>query len=171
MENVKVIDNFLPDYHFKQFQTVLMADDFPWYYNEGIVRDDDGKFQFIHGFYKNAMVEPYLGKERRSNNFAAIGSILPQLGVKDLIKVKANLRPKTFFHRSSDYHVDLTNGPIGQKTAILYINTCNGYTKIKGYGKVKSVANRLVILPGHVQHAGVSCTDENTRIVVNFNYR
>ena len=87
MENVKVIDNFLPDYHFKQFQTVLMADDFPWYYNEGIVRDDDGKFQFIHGFYKNAMVEPYLGKERRSNNFAAIGSILPQLGVKDLIKV------------------------------------------------------------------------------------
>jgi hypothetical protein len=171
MENVKVIDNFLPDYHFKQFQTVLMADDFPWYYNEGIVRDDDGKFQFIHGFYKNAMVEPYLGKERRSNNFAAIGSILPQLGVKDLIKVKANLRPKTFFHRSSDYHVDLTNGPIGQKTAILYINTCNGYTKIKGYGKVKSVANRLVIFPGHVQHAGVSCTDENTRIVVNFNYR
>ena len=171
MENVKVIDNFLPDYHFKQFQTVLMADDFPWYYNEGIVRDDDGKFQFIHAFYKNAMVEPYLGKERMSGNFTALGAILPQLKVKNLIKVKANLRPKTFFHRSSDYHVDLADGPIGQKTAIFYINTCNGYTKIKGYGKVKSVANRLVSFPGHVQHEGVSCTDANTRIVVNFNYQ
>ena len=170
MGNVEVIDNFLSNYHFKQLQTVLMADDFPWYYNEGIIRDDDG-FQFIHAFYKNAMVEPYLGKERMSGNFTALGAILPQLKVKNLIKVKANLRPKTFFHRSSDYHVDLADGPIGQKTAIFYINTCNGYTKIKGYGKVKSVANRLVSFPGHVQHAGVSCTDANTRIVVNFNYQ
>ena len=77
---------------------------------------------------------------------------------------------KTFFHRSSDYHVDLTNGPIGQKTAILYINTCNGWTQFKKGGKVKCVENRMVIFDSNLEHTGFSCTDQKRKVVVNFNY-
>ena len=55
-------------------------------------------------------------------------------------------------------------------TSILYINTNNGWTVIKGYGKVESVANRMVIFDSNLQHSGVTCTDKNRRVVINFNY-
>ena len=55
-------------------------------------------------------------------------------------------------------------------TAILYINTNNGYTKFKKGGKVKSVANRVVIFDSNLEHMGYACTNEKRRIVVNFNY-
>ena len=50
------------------------------------------------------------------------------------------------------------------------MNTCNGYTKLKKGGKVKSVANRMLIFDSDLEHAGFTCTDEQNRVVVNFNY-
>ena len=73
---------------------------------------------------------------------------------------------KTIFNRSSGWHHDLDN----MTTAVLYMNTCNGWTQFKKGGKVKSVANRMVIFDNNLLHAGVTCTDEKRRIVVNFNY-
>ena len=56
------------------------------------------------------------------------------------------------------------------KTAVFYINTNNGWTEFKKGGKVKSVANRIVIFDSKLEHSGVTCTDENKRVVMNFNY-
>ena len=79
--------------------------------------------------------------------------------MKKIYRIKANLRSKTIFHRKSLYHTDGPElGP--HKTAILYMNTCNGYTKFKKGGKVKSVENRVVIFDSDLEHAGVTCTDE-----------
>ena len=52
----------------------------------------------------------------------------------------------------------------------LSLNTCNGYTKFKKSGKVKSVANRMVIFDSNLEHQGVTCTDKKRRVVINFNY-
>ena len=36
---MKVIDNFLPQYQFKQLQSIMMVDDFPWFFNgDGLSR-------------------------------------------------------------------------------------------------------------------------------------
>ena len=76
---------------------------------------------------------------------------------------------KTIFHRKQPYHIDYTDDP-PIKTAILYINTNNGWTEFKNGGKVKSVANRMIMFDTTLLHRGVSCTDEKRRIVVNFNW-
>ena len=55
-------------------------------------------------------------------------------------------------------------------TSILYVNTNNGYTKFEDGTIVESVANRLVSFPSNMKHTGTSCTDEKTRVVINFNY-
>ena len=55
-------------------------------------------------------------------------------------------------------------------TSIFYVNTNNGYTKFEDGTKVESVANRLVSFPANKKHTGTSCTDEKTRVVINFNY-
>ena len=156
---MKVIDNFLSEYDFKQIQSVLMGPWFQWYYNDFIVKKGDPFFQFKHTFYNPSLGSP-------SEHLSLFDICQTKLGVKVLHRIKANLNPKTLFHRGGGYHYDFKD----MTTAILYINTNNGYTKIKGYGKVKSVANRMVIFDSNLEHQVVSCTDEKRRVVVNFNY-
>ena len=85
-----------------------------------------------------------------------------------------NLNTRTFFHRKTGFHNDQRHPreghPLHQKTAVFYINTNNGWTYIKNGGKVKSVANRIVIFDSNLEHTGVTCTDEKRRVIVNFNY-
>ena len=170
---MKVIDDFLPDYHFDQIKKIMMGteistdpfdDHFPWYYNPCVTRVGDGRFQFTHSFYQIENSIPV------SSEYYSLFNIVQQkLGVKKLRRIKANLNPGTFFHRKSDWHIDFPARP-GGKTSILYMNTNNGWTEFKKGGKVKSVANRLVTFDSGLEHQGVTCTDEKIRVVINFNY-
>ena len=139
----------------------MMSEWFNWYWNDGISYKKDGEYQFIHFFYRD--------NHEPTETFSHIDPCLSSFNMKKIYRIKANLRSKTIFHRKSLYHTDGPEwGP--HKTAILYMNTCNGYTKFKKGGKVKSVENRVVIFDSDLEHAGVTCTDEKRRVVVNFNY-
>ena len=162
---VEVTDNFLPDYQFKQIQNVMMGDYFPWFYNSYTCYPGDKNPMFTHTFF--ALAPPWSGK--KSSQFSLWEGCLQKLGCQKLFRIKSNLNVRTVFPRHSDYHIDYTNNP-PIKTVIFYMNTCNGYTKFKKGGKVKSVANRLVIFDSNLEHAGVTCTDKESRVVVNFNY-
>ena len=159
---MKVIDNFLEENQFNQLESIIMGNDFPWYFQDQIVISDDGGYQFIHGFY-------HLNSGVASNFFDIWENILYKLGIKELYRIKANLNHQTSSHKKSTWHTDLPSLPVG-KTAIFYMNTNNGWTKFKKDGRVKSVANRIVIFDSNLEHAGVTCTDEKRRVVVNFNY-
>ena len=50
------------------------------------------------------------------------------------------------------------------------MNTNNGYTIFEDGAKVESVANRMITFPANVKHKGTSCSDEKTRVNINFNY-
>jgi len=166
---VQVIDNFLPEDEFKHIESFILSERFPWYFYDGIVDLNDGKYQFTHGFMKNQYAKV---PNEPDINFPVVEPCLKKLGCKTIYRIKANLVPKTFFHRRSVYHNDLEGSDLSSqlKTAIFYINTCNGWTQFKKGGKVKSVANRIVIFDHILFHAGVTCTDEKRRVVVNFNY-
>ena len=57
------------------------------------------------------------------------------------------------------------------KTAILYINTNDGYTRFKKKNKkIKSEENKLIDFNGRLSHTGTSCTDAPYRMVINFVY-
>ena len=160
MSVVEVIDNFLPSYHFKVLQSVMMGPDFEWYYNDDVAYNDDGRYQFIHGFYKDSW---------KSDNLSLLDLALQKLDVKKLYRIKANLNPRTLFNVKTGYHVDESElDP--HKTAVYYINTNNGGTKFKKGKMVKSLANTMVIFDSHLLHAGITCTDEKRRVMINFNY-
>jgi len=160
MSVVEVIDNFLPPYQFGLIQSTLMGPNFEWYYNDDVAYNDDGRYQFIHGFYKDSW---------KSDNLSLLDLALQKLDVKKLYRVKANLNPRTVFHRNTGYHVD--EAKVGlHKTAVYYINTNNGGTKFKKGKMVNSCANTMVIFDSHLLHAGITCTDEKRRVVINFNY-
>ena len=158
---VKVVDNFLPEYQFKQIQDMLIEKDpiFPWYYNDDICYENDGLFQFTHTFY-NAH------DQSKSYFYPLLDACQEKLGAKRISRIKANLTTRTVFHRKTGWHFDIND----MTTSILYLNTNNGWTAIKGYGKVEIVSNRMVIFDSNLQHTGVTCTDQNRRVMINFNY-
>ena len=168
----EVIDNFLPEYQFKQLQSMILSEEFPWYFNNRITEDQRNKsikYQFIHKLYdlyscggSTEYVE--FGDELKTK----LSLICNLLKVNILYKIKVNARPKSFFKRSSGgFHIDNAGA---DHTSIFYINTNNGYTKFMKGGKVKSVENRMVIFPSDLYHQGFTCSDKQRKVVINFNF-
>ena len=163
---MKVVDDFLPSYQFKQLQSIVLSRELHWQYEDGIIGPNDGQYQFTHVLFNIR----YGGVG--SKYYSVFDVVQQKLGVKKLDRIKLNLNPKTVFHRKGGYHCDTNvNDPYQHtKTAVFYINTNNGWTEFKKGGRVKSIANRMVIFDSNLEHTGVSCTDENRRVLVNFNY-
>ena len=172
---MKIIDDFLPNHQFNQLESGMMDWRFPWYYTDKIVNEGEDLFQFIHIFYERKLM--YYEKENTNNSsymeerhknfvYPLIEYCVEKLGVKELLRIKANLRPRTSSNIPSPYHTDYPNAT----TSIFYLNSNNGYTKFKKGDKVNSVANRMITFNSNLEHQGVSCSDQKRRIVINYNY-
>ena len=159
---MKVIDEFLSPFDFVPIAAEMKDQSFPWYYNDYICDVDDGLYQFTHLYYD-------IRRESQENStfFYRMRPLIEKLGASNIQRIKANLNPRTVFHRNGGYYCDDFPCPT---SAIYYINTNNGWTQFENGKKVKCVANRMVIFDSKLKHAGFSCTDEKRKIVINFNY-
>jgi len=160
---MKIIPNFLDQQNFLELKENMLGSYFPWFLAEGVVKTGDNQFQFIHNFYKENKI--------KSTFYNLLLPILDKIKLRALIRIKANLIYKTNKIIEHGFHTDVN--PIKkntkQKTAILYMNTNNGYTKFKK-SKVSSEENKMVIFNSREEHTGSSCTDQEFRVVINFNY-
>jgi hypothetical protein len=156
-----VTDNFLELDKFTFLQkSLLEGENFPWYYNDFILYGDDkSKIQFTHTFFLNGDIN--------SGLFDLLIPVLDLIKPTKLLRVKANLGHKTYEHEIGGYHTD-TNEPC--KTAVLYMNTNNGYTMFKDGTKIVSLENRFIEFDSDMEHTGVSQTDTQVRCLINFNY-
>ena len=156
---MKIIDDFLPSDEFEKLKSVLMGEDFPWYYRNSLVERGDKNFGLGHLFY-----DPF-GPASAYHNI--LNYTLQKLECKKIHRIKAGLNPRTLFHNENGYHTD---GYDCSYTSILYMNTNNGWTHIEGYDRVESVSNRMVIFDPNLKHTGVTCTNEKRRVMINYNY-
>ena len=184
---MKIVDDFLEQNDFDFLQNKMIGQDlieFPWFYSENIevTKEEKNTFQFIHNFfYSNRPTSHFFEK------FESIFEKIYNQGRETiLIRVKANLLTRTpklienTFHTDWDIigatgatkysHTPLSDNVKQISTSILYVNTNNGYTKFEDGTIIESVANRLITFPSNMKHKGTSCTDENVRVVINFNY-
>jgi len=156
-------DNFLNDKDFQVIKNTLLNYSFDWYFSDGIIeKDQKGNlhfFQLTHFLYIDYV---------RSRFFNICNPILKKLGVKSLIRIKANLSSFSTklveggFHRDYDYDC---------KAALFYVNTNNGYTKFKKNNKrINSVENRMVMFKANELHTGTNTTDQKYRVAINFAY-
>ena len=161
---MKVIDDFLPQHDFDILQQFILDPSFVWHFNDSIAESKQGvdQYQFTHLFFD-------IAKPSFNQWSPFLTPLFNKLNAKYIFRVKANLRPRTTQGVISPYHVDFN---LNQQTAIFYLNTNNGYTKFQDntLDDVKSVANRLLTFYGGLKHSGTSCTDENTRVLLNINY-
>ena len=164
---IKIEDDFLDQKEFNKIQTLVMGDNFGWYFNQIIDNHSDlDKFQFTHIFYRDLVP--------KSNYLEQLNPIIIKIGIMSLLRIKANLITRTSNIVENKLHSDpafLEEEKLKQwTTSIFYVNSNNGYTKFEDGTKVESVANRVVTFPANMKHTGTSCTDEKSRVVINFNY-
>jgi len=92
--------------------------------------------------------------------------IVHDLEVKSLIRARINLYTNIGKLLEHDYHQDFK---YPHKTAVLYFNTCDGYTGFRD-SKVESVENRVVLFDGSNEHYSTTCTDQKVRVVLSVSY-
>ena len=158
---IKVVDNFLDEEYFKEIQSAMLGDHFPWYYNSYITDKEDtkDKFYFTHNFYNNDL---YVN----SDYFNLLAKFLKQINSKSIIRVKGNLHLNKNKKEIHKFHTDF---PYKHKGCLLYINDNNGLTYFNKK-EVKPKANRAVFFDPSKNHASSLPTDSNRRININVNY-
>lgn len=155
-----VTDGFLPTNIFDSIAEVLYSNEFPWYRNDGSANRYDGTTLFSHVLYND-------GKPN-SAYFNLLDPILKGLNSCSLVRAKINLNTQSSEIIPSGYHVDFPYP--GLKTAVYYINTCDGYTEFETGDKTESVANRMLVFDSNMRHRGTSTSNNPIRIVMNINY-
>ena len=126
---MKIINNFLPKQEFKDLQTIMYSDEMEWHYRNAQVKPEDKEY-FVHCFFNRSMPS--------SRHFMLMDPIITKLNAAALIQIRANLTMQKEKQYESGWHTDYINSNYGT-TAILYMNTNNGYTKLKINGKIKKI--------------------------------
>ena len=159
---IEIYDNFLDDISFKKIEKEIMSSPFLWAWCENTVtskEDHLDNYQMYHMIYNNC--------EPTSPIYKTLDPLLKKLEVVSILRIKANLNPRTSKIIEHGFHTDMQ---CKCYTGIFYLNTCDGYTVFKNGEKVESVANRYIEFDSNLMHSGTSTTDSKRRVVINFNY-
>ena len=133
--DIKVHKNFLKKKEFKHLEDSMFkfGNTFPWYLYP-ITSPQDKFLQLTHIYHD--------GDKFTSAHSRVLLPVLELLKPKKLLRIKANLVMKDSSIKEHGYHVDFLIP--GAKTAILYINSNNGYTRFKEGRKILSERNKII---------------------------
>jgi hypothetical protein len=153
---------FLTTDFFEKIKNLVMNQDFPWRRRDRMTTDANDKMYFTHCFYNNMIphsefYQPY------------IIPILKKLHAKAPIQIRANIFISALF-KTCGWHSDYD---FKCKTAILYLNDCDGGTELKINNKItfiKADANKMLVFDTDVLHRALTSKKEPIRYVINFNY-
>jgi len=162
---VQIIKNFLEKNFFQDLQKLITESEFAWFQRKTMVTGTTNNLgYFTHSFYNNNQINC-------DTYFKYIIPILNKLNSKAVIEVRANLTPSVFFkEKNCNFHTD---NSFNCKTAILYLNTCDGGTEFKINNKIKfikSEENKIVIFNSNIEHRATTSQNEDFRYILNFNY-
>ena len=160
---LEIIDNFLPSPLFSSLTKKFCSVDMPWYLQHEVSADNDGHIQMTHVIYNYSKPE--------SIYFDLLKPLYFSLNVYSLTRCKVNLLFPTPTIIEHGYHIDIPDSPSNAMSAVLYLNTNNGYTIFEDGKKVESVANRLVKFSNSMPHSGsTNSCDAPYRMVLNIDY-
>lgn len=160
----KIIDNFLAESDFKKIKEEMLGANFPWFLNSTLVKtkeliDDRYNWQFTHTFYRNFSICSTYFED-------LIDPLIIKLNPSALVRVKANLIPRTSEQIVHEFHLD--HESFTGLVAIYYVNSNNGFTIFKNGDRIQSIENRLLIFEPNLLHTGTTCTDTRVRCLINF---
>jgi len=168
----EIIDNFLPGELFDPLQELITSQQFSWFYRAEISYEHEKESlnsYLSHFLYKDVCQEDCMEHRGEWSEFFKVFhpiiSFVPEF--KTLIRMKANMYPRTEKLQIHEWHIDFD---FPHTTALLYFNTSDGYTEFKDGTKIESIENRVVIFEGLEYHRSTNCTNQKARFNMNINY-
>jgi hypothetical protein len=156
----EIIDNFLDKENFLKIKNLMLSAYFPWFFNQGVSKEDENDgFFFSHIFYKNFSI--------CSEKSILLEPLLFKIKPKAIIKIKGNFYPQTNKIIEHGIHVD---NEFKHNGFIFYINSNDGFTKLKDGTIIESIENRGLFFDSSIEHNSSTCTNQFGRININFNY-
>jgi hypothetical protein len=169
-KSYKIIDNVLEKNTFLELKNVFEDERFPWHFVKNLnefVKETDLSCYFINMIYRDREKEG-VNDFQVSHFFKVMFPLLNIIQPKQLIRIKANLYPRT---QNIEYHPQHTDYDFPHNGAMFYINSNDGKTVINnGEVEIESIANRLVIFNSALPHNSTSTTNQKARINLNINY-
>lgn len=168
-----IIDDAIDEAYLREMRNLMLdvtdnPTPLPWYPKGPNVGGSSIANEMTHVFKSDSMPQ----------DSGWLGAVLPILyrSVNDVMavyRVKANLGFKSVEPIMSGWHIDTDfNGKplLNAWTGIFYINDNNGKTIFKDGAEVESRANRFLMFPNNTEHCGVSSTDTDMRVLINFGF-
>ena len=156
----KTYKNFLAPDVFEKIKNLVMDQDFPWRRRDHMTLG--AKMYFTYCFYNNM-----ISKCQTYESY--IIPILKKLHAEAPIQIRANMSISALY-KTSGWHSDYD---FKCKTAILYLNDCDGGTELKINNKIifiKADANKMLTFDTPILHRAITSKKELIRYVINFNY-
>ena len=172
--DVKTIQDFLPKQSFDRLSQIIFAPTFPWYLTTSVAspylksKENSKLFYMSHLVYEK---EKYVKVNPNDQTIIdlLLEKLAPEEGNLQLIRMKINFYPNTTELHEHDYHRDFEYSHMG---AILSLNTCDGYTKIRETDtKYHSLANTLLSFNPSEDHCSTTTTNAIGRFNININYQ
>ena len=172
--DVKTIQDFLPKQSFNRLSQIIFAPTFHWYLTTSIAspylksKENSKLFYMSHLVYEK---EKYVKVNPNDQTIIdlLLEKLAPEEGNLQLIRMKINFYPNTTELHEHDYHRDYEYSHMG---AILSLNTCDGYTKIRETDtKYHSWANTLLSFNPSEDHCSTTTTNAIGRFNININYQ
>ena len=172
--DVKTIQDFLPKQSFNRLSQIIFAPTFHWYLTTSIAspylksKENSKLFYMSHLVYEK---EKYVKVNPNDQTIIdlLLEKLAPEEGNLQLIRMKINFYPNTTELHEHDYHRDYEYSHMG---AILSLNTCDGYTKIRETDtKYHSWANTLLSFDPSEDHCSTTTTNAVGRFNININYQ
>ena len=169
----EVIDNFLDEEYFDSLVTLFTTEKrteyglMPWHFFSNVSHHEGHEKWVAQNkiFYMNTVL--YDQRSPTSPYYENMIPLVDKLGAWILIRIKANLYPNTETLHEHPMHTDY---PFFHSGAILSLNTCDGYTKLKDGTKIDSIANRILLFDASELHCSTTATNVPARFNINLNY-
>ena len=167
--SIKIYDNLLSKEELNKIQNVFCGHEVDWHYSKTL---DEGMHEYGEKYnwqmghvcynYDRPLTKHF------ENVVPILGAIENKEPVNSLIRIKANLYPASQQLVKHGYHVDQK---YDCKSALYFVNTNNGYTRLKKEKKsVASVENSVLHFNSAEFHHSTNCTDKQRIITININY-
>lgn len=157
----QIIDNYLPKEELETVKNIVTDKHFNWYFVDSVASKKDltEDFYFCHLFYDD---------EPCSEHYKALHNIFKdKLDIKAFIRMKANMYIRT---QNVEHHLPHKDYDFDHKGAIYYINSNDGFTVLEDGTHIESKENRMLLFNPASLHNSTTCTNQQARLNINFNY-
>ena len=159
----QIIDDVLPSEQFEQLSKIVRSLNYGFVPFVSSLNDEDNyaNWYFVDHLYNHD--KPLSSYYNTVINI--IDKYIPDL--HSLVRIKANFFPWTHKVYEHSKHVDYD---FTVKSALISINTCNGYTRLDSDTTVDSIANRMLIFDSSKPHNSTTTSNAKGRFNLNINY-